>query len=127
VNELVTPATIAPPAARYSHAVLSVAASRMLHTSGVVPVAPDGTVPEGLAEQAAVVWSNLGAILDDAGLAIADVVSITTYVVAGNDLAVVMAARDRFMGGHAPASTLVLVPALAQPAWQLEVSLVAAR
>ncbi len=126
VNTLVTPASLAPPAARYSHAVLSTAPTRLLHTSGVVPARPDGTVPADLATQAATVWANLAAILAEAGMTVHDVVSITTYVVVGHDLATVMAARDTAMGGHPPASTLVLVPALARPEWLLEIALVAA-
>jgi 2-iminobutanoate/2-iminopropanoate deaminase len=127
VNTPVAPAGIAPPAARYSHAVLSVGAERLLHTSGVVPVAPDGRVADGVAEQAEVVWSNLQAILAEAGLTTGDVVSMTTYVVQGEDVAPVMAVRDRVMAGHLPASTLVVVPALARPEWRLEIALVAAR
>ena len=57
----------------------------------------------------------------------AEIVSVTTYVVAGNDLAVVMAARDRNLAGHEAASTLIPVPALAQPDWKVEISVVAAR
>ena len=127
VNTSVAPSSIAPPAANYSHAVLSVGAERLLHTSGVVPIAPDGSVPPGVVEQAELVWANLRAILDEAGLSVEDVVSITTYVVHGEDLAPVMAKRDQVMSGHRPASTLVLVPALARPEWRLEISLVAAR
>jgi enamine deaminase RidA (YjgF/YER057c/UK114 family) len=127
MNEAITPTTIAPPAARYSHAVLSTGAAELLHTSGAVPVRPDGSVPEALSEQAEVVWANLRVVLAAAGMEVTDVVSMTTYVVAGNDLAVVMAARDRAMAGHAPASTLVTVPALARPEYQVEVALVAAR
>jgi enamine deaminase RidA (YjgF/YER057c/UK114 family) len=56
-----------------------------------------------------------------------DIVSVTTYVVAGRDLATVMAARDRALDGHRAASTLVYVPALARPEWQMEVAVVAAR
>lgn len=52
--------------------------------------------------------------------------SITTYVVVGNDLNPVMHARDVAMGRHMAASTLVTVPALAQPQWKLEISFVAA-
>ena len=37
-----------------------------------------------------------------------------------------MAARDRVMGDHLAASTLVTVPALARPAWRVEVAVVAA-
>lgn len=125
-NRTVMPTSIAPPAARYAHAVLTEAASRLLHTAGVVPVAPDGTVPEELAEQADVVWVNVAAILAEAGMAVSDVVSVTTYVVVGHELGPVMAARDRAFGGHVAASTLVTVPALARPEWLVEVAVVAA-
>ena len=127
MNRIVMPTTIAPPAARYAHAVVVEAPAAILHTSGVVPTAPDGSVPDALADQAEVVWANIVAILAAAGMAITDVVAVTTYVVAGHDLAPVMAARDRVFGGHVAASTLVTVPALARPAWLLEVAVVAAR
>jgi 2-iminobutanoate/2-iminopropanoate deaminase len=127
MNHQIAPAGIAPPAANYAHAVLSEAPTRLLHTAGVVAARPDGTVPDGVAEQADVVWANIGAILGEAGMEPADVVSITTYVVAGEPLAPIMAARDRFLGGHLAASTLVTVPALARPEWRVEIAVVAAR
>ena len=120
------PPSIAPPAANYAHAVLSEAPARLLHTAGVVPVAADGSVPADLAEQAAVVWANIGAILAEAGMGVSDVVSITTYVVAGEELGPVMAARDRALAGHVAASTLVTVPTLARPEWRVEIAVVAA-
>jgi 2-iminobutanoate/2-iminopropanoate deaminase len=109
--------------------VVSGAPSKMLHTSGIVPIAVDGTVPETLAEQAAVVWSSLLAILSEAQMRVDDIVSITTYVVHRDgleqDLGIVMAARDRALDGHLAASTLVTVPALARDAWLMEIALVA--
>ncbi len=127
MNTTISPPSIAPPAAAYAHAVLSAGPAELLHTSGVVPVGADRSVPPTLEEQAAVVWANLAAILDTAGMAATDVVSVTTYVVAGEPLGPVMAARDRFMQGHLAASTLVTVPALARPEWRLEVAIIAAR
>ena len=56
MNRAVSPTEIAPPAANYVHAVLSDHPSRLLHTSGVVPVRADGSVPDDIEEQAAVVW-----------------------------------------------------------------------
>lgn len=126
VNVPVVPAGIAPPAANYAHAVATTGASRWLHTSGVVPVAPDGTVPSDLMDQAETVWANIAAMLADAGMGPADVVSVTTYVVPGQQLGPVMAVRDRFLGGRRVASTLVVVAALAQPAWLMEIQVVAA-
>ena len=122
----IRPADIAPPAANYAHAVLTEGASRWLHTAGVVPTQADGTVPEHLAEQAGTVWANIAAMLREAGMGPADVVSVTTYVVAGEELGPVMAARDAFLGGRRVASTLVTVPALARPEWRMEIAVVAA-
>lgn len=127
MNTPVTPATIAPPAANYAHAVLVRRPEAWLHTSGVVPTAPDGSTPASIDEQAEVVWSNLAALLAEAGMTAADVVSVTTYAVAGQPLAGVMAARDRALGSTRAASTLVTVPALARPEWLMEIAVVAAR
>ena len=126
MNRPVVPASIAPPAANYAHAVLSERAGRWLHTSGVVPTAPDGTVPDRIGAQAEVVWANIAAMLADADMAPDDIVSVTTYAVVGEPLGEVMAARDRFLAGHLAASTLVTVPALARPEWKMEIAVVAA-
>ncbi|HMK10517.1 MAG TPA: RidA family protein [Acidimicrobiales bacterium] len=127
MNREVAPTSIAPPAAAYAHAIVSEGTTTMLHTAGVVPIAPDGTVPEGLADQAKVVWGNITAILAESGFSITDIVSMTTFVVAGANLALVMGARDEVLQGHRAASTLVYVPALARPQWLMEVAVVAAR
>ena len=128
VHREIEPATIAPPAANYAHAVLSEDTRVWLHTSGVVPTRPDGTVPDDLAEQARTVWANLMAMLDDAQMTASDVVSVTTYVVVDHmaSLPLVMRARDEALGGRRVASTLVTVPALARPEWKMEIALIAA-
>ncbi len=128
MNHIVAPASIAPPAANYAHAIVTESASRWLHTSGVVPTQADGIVPATIEEQAAVVWANLLAILAEAEFAAEDVVSVTTYVVVDQlpSLGAVMAARDAALNGHRVASTLVTVPALARPEWKIEIALIAA-
>ena len=69
-------------------------------------------------------------LLTEAGLQPTDVVSVTTYVVdaaaGGGELGAVMAARDEALGGHQAASTLLVVPRLARPEWQMEIALIAA-
>jgi enamine deaminase RidA (YjgF/YER057c/UK114 family) len=126
MNEPVAPPGIAPPVANYAHGVLTTGPARILHTAGVVPMRPDESVPDDLGQQAEVVWANVAAILDEAEMGAGDIVSITTYVVTGEPLGPVMAARDRFLGGSLAASTLVTVPALARPEWRLEIAVVAA-
>ena len=129
MNREIAPASIAAPAANYAHAVLCEGPARLLHTSGVVPVGPGGVVPVGIEAQAEQVWANLLAMLDEADMMVADVVSVTTYVVVDQlaSLPAVMAARDRALLGHRAASTLVTVPALARPEWLMEIALVAAQ
>ena len=129
MNREIMPASIAPPAANYAHAVLSEGADKVLHLSGVVAGRPDGTIPDDVADQAAVIWSNISAILAEADMVHEDIVSITTYVVVDfiACLPDVMAARDQALAGHRVASTLVTVPALARPAWKMEIAVVAAR
>lgn len=126
VNREIRPTTIAPPAANYAHAMLTEGPARWLHTAGVVPTAPDGSVPSDLADQANQVWANIAAILAEAQMVAGDVVSVTTYVVVGEELAPVMRARDAFLDGRRVASTLVTVPALARPEWRVEIAIVAA-
>ena len=126
-SRVISPAGIAPPAARYAHAVATTGAQQWLHTSGVVPTRGDGSVPGDVGEQARTVWQNIAAVLSEAGMSGGDIVSITTYVVPGQNLGAVMAERDQFLGGHLAASTLVVVPELAQPAWKVEIAVVAAR
>ena len=127
MNLPINPSSIAAPAANYVHAMVSESPSRWLHTSGVVPTAPDGSSPTEIGDQATLVWSNMAAILAEADMDASDIVSVTTYVVVGEELGPVMAARDAFLGDHRAASTLVTVPELAQPQWRMEVAVVAAR
>jgi len=106
--------------------MLTEGGARWLHTAGVVPTAPDGSVPSDLGEQADQVWVNIAAILSDAEMVAGDVVSVTTYVVVGEELGPVMRARDEFLDGRRVASTLVTVPALARPEWRVEIAIIAA-
>lgn len=127
VNREINPPSLAPPAANYAHAILTDQPTRWLHTAGVVPTAPDGSTPPDVVDQAHVVWANIAAMLAEAHMEPSDIVSVTTYVVAGEPLAGVMAARDEFLAGHRAASTLVTVPELARPRWRMEVAVIAAR
>ena len=120
------PTDLAPPAASYTHACLTQGATRWLHTSGVVPISPDGSVPSEVVEQAELIWRNIKAMLRDAEMGAAEIVSVTTYVTPGHDLSKVMAVRDRALDGHLAASTLVIVAELARPEWLMEIAVVAA-
>lgn len=127
MNRPIRPGDVAAPAAAYELAMVSPAGSLLLHSAGIVGANPDGTVPPDVGDQATEVWRTIRRLLEEAGFTAADIVSYTTYVVAGEDLASVMAARDAALLPHTAASTLVTVPALARPEWKVEVAVVAAR
>ena len=90
-------------------------------------VPPDGTIPADTAAQAEICFANIAALLREAGMAPADLVRLTTYLIDPNDRAGYMAARDRFVGSPPPASTLLIISALADPRYRIEVEAVAAR
>ncbi len=124
--QLVNPPSLAKPVAAYSHGAVIAAGHRVLHTAGTVATRSDGTIADTVGEQAAEVWATLAVICAEAFMSLNDTVSYTTYVVDGQDLGPVMAARDAALSGHAAASTLIVVPRLARPEWLVEITLIAA-
>jgi enamine deaminase RidA (YjgF/YER057c/UK114 family) len=123
----IMPETISPPLANYSHAVEVPPNARLLYVSGQVGVAPDGTVPASCAEQAEACFANLLAILAEAGMGPADLVRLNTYLIDPADRAAYGAARDRHVAAPPPASTLVVVRALARPEFKIEIEAIAAQ
>ena len=120
------PPTVHPPAG-YSHAIETPAAARWLHIAGQVGQRPDGIIVEGAGAQADQCWANIRALLQSAGMTMADLVKITTFIVDDVDLAAVRAARERAVGERKPASSLVIVKKLAHPAWLVEIEAIAAK
>ena len=122
-----TPPAIAAPAALYVHGMEVPANARLLFISGQVGVHPDGRVGKDAAEQAEIVWGNIAAILASAGMTFRDIAKITSYAISPAHLPAMRAVRERVLQGHKPASTLLVVAALAQPQWLLEVEACAAK
>ena len=127
MNKKHVPDTIAPPLAAYSHGIEIAPNARVLHTAGQVGILPDGTTPEGIEAQTEATWANLMAILESAGMGIDDVVKVTTYVTNEDDFWPMAKVRARFFGDARPASTGIVVKALAKQEWLVEVDLVAAK
>ena len=126
--EFHTPDTL-PPSAGYSHAVSIPPGSRLVWTSGQLPVAPDGTpAPDGdWAAQTRQALRNVTAALAAAGAGWDDVVKLTIFVVDTAELATIREVRDEFVTtAQPPTSTLVRVAGLARPGALLEIEAVAA-
>ncbi len=124
---LTNPDTLFPPPSNYSHIVEIPGGSRMAFISGQVGAHADGSTPEDFAAQVELTLENLSKALAAIGMEITDLVRLNAYITAQGDVAVYREVRDRWAGGHAAASTLVEVAALASPAWHIEIEAVAAK
>lgn len=125
--EILNPSRVAAPVGPYSHGVVVAGPGRWLHVAGQVGIRADGTLAEGVEAQATVAWQNLAAVLEEAGMAMGDLVKLTTYLVDGAHLPTVNAVRLGFLGDARPAATLVVAQALARPEWLFEIEAVAFR
>lgn len=125
------PARIAPPFARYAHGVEVPAGQRIVRTSGQLGLAVDGTIPQGSAAQAAVIFGNLDAILAEAGMGRSDVMHLSAFVTARAHMAGYMAARDAWLAdvpeGRLPSSTLMIVSGFTREEFVVEIELWAAK
>jgi 2-iminobutanoate/2-iminopropanoate deaminase len=119
------PAIMAPPAGAYSNGMSAPAGGRWLHIAGQVGIAPDGTLPEDFQAQAHRVWSNLLAVLADAQMSVNNLVKVNHFLVRPDDMAAYAGVRAGYLGQARPASTVLIVQALAKPQWLVEVDAVA--
>ena len=120
------PKTIRTPFARYSHGVEVPAGKRLVLCSGQVGIRPDDTIPEDTEAQVELCFSNIAAILGEAGLGLKDIVRINAYVTDRAYLRSYMGVRDRLFSDPAPASTLMIVSGFARPEFKVEIEAIAA-
>jgi 2-iminobutanoate/2-iminopropanoate deaminase len=127
VLKLFNPKTIAAPNGVYSHGVVVPANARWLYVAGQTGKRPDGSVPASVEEQTEVAWQNILAVLAEGGMGVADIVKITSFLTRAEDYAKFAPVRAKVLGSHRPASTLLVVSALARPEFLVEVEVVAAK
>ena len=115
------------PPGPWSNAILVEPGKRYLFSCGLVGVSAEGVVPEGIEEQTRIIYRNITTLLQQAGMTMADVVKITTFMVDTNEQASYSAARRPFFEGVKPAMTLVQVAGLVNRDSRVEVEFIAAR
>ncbi|MEO0390033.1 MAG: RidA family protein [Pseudomonadota bacterium] len=117
------PFGIAPPFGRYSHGVEIPPGKRLVRTSGQLAVAPDGSTPDGVRAQADLIFANIAAILDSAGMDAHNVCHLSAYVTDRADMPGYMAARDEFLKWveALPSSTLMIVSGFTRPEFVVEI------
>lgn len=119
-----TPAGM-PESPAYSQGALAVGAQRTLYISGQVGVRADGSVPEGVGEQALAAIANLNLVLAGAGMAPENLAKVTIYLTDQHDLPEFMNAAAGTLPTPPPATTLLIVKALAAPPLKIEIEAIA--
>ena len=102
-------------------------AGNLVLVSGQVAWDADGNVVGrgSVEEQAEFVFDNLATVLQAAGSGLDRLARICVYLVDSEDIAGFRRVRDRRLAGIRPASTLVIVSALVDPALLVEVDAIA--
>jgi len=121
-----TPKSIRPPFARYSHGVEVPAGKRLILCSGQLGIGPDEAIPDDAGAQTELCFANIAAILEEAGLGLRDIVRINAFVTDRAYLRPYMDVRDRLFSDPAPASTLMIVSGFARPEFKVEIEAIAA-
>jgi enamine deaminase RidA (YjgF/YER057c/UK114 family) len=121
-----SPPSIKPPFARYSHGIAVPAGHRLVFTSGQLGISADQTIPSDCEAQADLCFANIAAILAEDGMALADVVRLNAYVTDREHLQGYMRSRDRQFPGTPPASTLMIVSGFTRVEFVVEIEVVAA-
>ncbi len=94
----------------YSQAIET---GNMVFASGQIPIDPaTGNIPEGITEQTRQSLANVGAILDAAGLTLANVVKTTVFLADMNDFAAMNEVYADAFAAPYPARSAVAVKTL---------------
>ncbi len=121
-----TPDSISAPSSAYSHGIMVDGATRWLHVSGQVGLAPDGSLAGDTSAQMETCWWRIFEILGNAGMNKENIVKVTAFLTNPDEVGLYREVRDRLMDGHETASTLLIVAGLAHPDWTVEIEVVAA-
>ncbi|MDO3677581.1 RidA family protein [Paenibacillus ehimensis] len=111
----------------YHHGVEVTSFQRMLFISGQVGVGPDGIPGKDIRQQTELAINNLYKVLAGADMDANDIVKSTIYLTDENLLGAFMEAGAGYLPTPPPATTLVIVKALASPDLLVEIEAVAAK
>jgi enamine deaminase RidA (YjgF/YER057c/UK114 family) len=107
------------PIVGYSRAVV---AGDRVHVAGTAPIPADGShPPKGAYEQARLCLDIVGTALEQAGAGFEDVVRTRVYLTDASFWQEAGRAHGEVFGEIRPANTTVVVAALLDPAWKLEI------
>lgn len=89
--------------------------------AGTTPISPDGTVDPDPAAQMRRCLEIVAAALEELGASVDDVVRTRMFLVDASDAADVGAVHAEVFASSSPVATMVVVAALLDPRWRVEV------
>ena len=118
------PAGVHKPVSHYSHVVR---VGNLLWVAGQIPIDRDGNVvgKGDCVAQTHQVYQNLRDVLNGAGSGMDKIVKLNTFIVDVEDAARIRGIKGQYIKEDPPASTLVIVEALAYPDLLIEMEAVA--
>ncbi len=121
-----SPSSIRPPLARYSHGFAVPANYRLVITAGQLGIGADDKIPEESEAQAELCFGNIAAILAEDAMELKDIVRLSVYVTGREHMDGYRRARDRHFPGTPPSTTLIVVAGLVRPEFVIEIEAIAA-
>ncbi len=109
MRKILAPSSVHPTGGSYHHGLLISQPREFVRMAGQIGNRLDGTRPADFTAQAEQAWDNVEAILGEAGMTVADICKIVTYVVEGN-MPAYMEVHKRRTQGHSPPWTAVPLP-----------------
>ena len=123
ITRVTSPAAPEPPPGTWSNCLV---VNGVAYVAGMVARGKDGKgAPGDEYEQAKAIFAKIRGLIEAAGGAMSDVVKVTIFVTDITQREKVWRARREAFSGNFPASTLVQVAALAEPALKVEIEAVA--
>lgn len=116
---------IYPATPDYIHALELRSPGRLLYVSGTMGLDGRGIAGRTLADQLDLIWSNIGTILASAGMTVANVVRVTSYLRDASYMQANQDARTAALRGHVVPTTAVVVQTL-EADWLVEIEIIAA-
>ena len=121
---MINPTTI-PASPAYSHGVIASEAQRTLYISGQVGMDAEGNVGKDIGEQAVLAAANLNAVLAEAGMNGSNLAKLTIYLTDASLIPGFVAAAGATLPQPPPATTMLIVKALAAPPLLVEIEAIA--
>ncbi len=118
---------LGPYAGIYSHGVQIKNTMNSVYVSGQVGQDNDGNLEIGFKNQCRKAIDNVRLVLQEADMELDDIVKMNIYLTCAEDMQSLVEVRKELLDGVAPAITTLFVSGLVNPAWLVEIDVVAAR